>query len=134
LEIPSDIGEYKAVQKFLRVVPGKFRQMASSIQSFLDLKHMSIEELTGRLTVVEADEAEDGDSGKQLLPSSRGDHRQAKGRGKGRDDKRPVREGSNASGGVKQDDICRYCGKKGHWAHECRKKKREEAHPDRRGS
>jgi hypothetical protein len=59
---------------------------------------------------------------------SRGDHRQAKGRGKGRDDKRPVREGSNASGGVKQDDICRYCGKKGHWAHECRKKKREEAH------
>jgi adenine deaminase len=26
-------------------------------------------------------------------------------------------------------DECRYCGKKGHWAHECQKKKRdEEAH------
>jgi hypothetical protein len=24
--------------------------------------------------------------------------------------------------------VCRYCGKKGHWARECRKKKREEAH------
>jgi hypothetical protein len=58
LDILGDpIGEYKAVQKFLCVVPRNFRQMASSI-----------EELTGRLTVMEADEAEDGDSGQQLLP------------------------------------------------------------------
>jgi hypothetical protein len=27
-----------------------------------------------------------------------------------------------------RDDECRYCGKKGHWARECKKKKRDEAH------
>jgi hypothetical protein len=41
------IGEYKAVKKFLRVVPRKYQQMASSIASLLNLKEMSIEELTG---------------------------------------------------------------------------------------
>jgi hypothetical protein len=30
-------------------------------------------------------------------------------------------------GGPSKDDKCRYCGKKGHWAHECRKRLRDEA-------
>lgn len=134
---PED--ERKAVRKFLRVLPRKYRSMANSIESLLDLKTMSIEELSGRLLVVEENDALNGvdDSGQLLLTeeqwrarhkkgsrdvggsSSGGDNRQ--GKKKGRDDKRPA--------GPKRDDECHYCGKKGHWAKECRKKKRdEEAH------
>jgi hypothetical protein len=143
---PKD--EPKAVRKFMGVLPHKYRQMASSIESLLDIKTMSIEELSGQLLLVEENEAVDGedDSGKLLLmeeewrarfvrgahggniSGSGGDHRQGRNRGKDRDDKRSTGEGSNASGGSKKDDTCRYCGKKGHWARECRKKKREEAH------
>ncbi|XP_071685113.1 uncharacterized protein [Lolium perenne] len=143
---PED--EPKAARKFLRVLPRKYRQMASSIESLLDIKMMSIEELSGRLLVVEENEAVDGedDSGKLLLTEeewharfargahggnssgSGGDHHQGKNRGKDRDDKRSTGEGSKASGGSKKDDTCRYYDKKGHWARECRKKKREEAH------
>jgi hypothetical protein len=35
------------------------------------------------------------------------------------------RGGGGTSGDVTSDE-CRYCGKKGHWARECRKKKRDE--------
>jgi hypothetical protein len=51
LEDPED--ERKAVRKFLRVLPRKYRQMASSIESLLDLNSMLIEELCGRLLVVD---------------------------------------------------------------------------------
>jgi hypothetical protein len=37
---------------------------------------------------------------------------------------RPV----DASGPAKKMDKCRYCGKKGHWAKECRSRLRDEAH------
>jgi transposase InsO family protein len=138
---PED--EHKAVRKFLRVLPRKYRQMASSIESLLDIKQMSIEELCGRLLVVEENDALDieGGSGQLLLTEeewrsrqkqrathdargsgSGGDNRQPRNRGKGRDDRRPARD----AGGAKRDDVCHYCGKKGHWARECRKKKREE--------
>jgi hypothetical protein len=48
--------------------------------------------------------------------------------GKGRDERRHAGEGHNGSGGSKKDDECCQCGKKGHWARECQKKKREEGH------
>lgn len=133
---PED--ERKAVRKFLRVLPRKYRQMASSIESLLDLNSMSIEELSGRLLVVEENEAIDGadPSGQLLLTAeewrarekrqdggSGSDNRQGKSRGKGRDDRRPAGEGTHPSN---KEDACRYCGKKGHWARECRKKKRDE--------
>jgi hypothetical protein len=51
--------------------------------------------------------------------SESGDHRRDKGRDRGKDG-----GASHAS----RDDECHYCSKKGHWARECRKKKREEAH------
>jgi hypothetical protein len=108
----------------------------------LDLKHMSIEELTGRLTVVEADEAEeDGESGKLLLTrdewrvqekgtahdgsggSGGGHHRLGKNHGKGRDERIHAGKVHNGSGSAKKDDECCYSGKKGHWARECQKKK-----------
>jgi hypothetical protein len=64
---PED--ERKAVRKFLRVLPRKYREMASSIESLLDLNSMSIEELCGRLLVVEENDALDGedDSGQLFL-------------------------------------------------------------------
>jgi hypothetical protein len=44
-----------------------------------------------------------------------------RGRGRGKDAR------SAKGGGEVDDDACRYCGKSGHWARECRKKKRDEA-------
>jgi hypothetical protein len=35
--------------------------------------------------------------------------------------------GSDRKGVVGRDDICSCCGEKGHWARECRKKRRDEA-------
>src|SRR4051794_2595363 len=116
--------------------------MASSIESLLGVNAMAIKELCRRLLVIKENDAadEDNDSGKLLLieeewrsrfksgghdgcgSSSGGDQ------GKSCDDKRSAVDGSNASGWSKKDDTCRYCGKKGHWARECCKKKREEVH------
>src|SRR5438128_2374784 len=70
LEIIGDpIDEHKAVRKFLCAVTCKYRQMATSIKTLLDLKTMSIEELRGRLLAVEENSVLDGDdhSGRLLL-------------------------------------------------------------------
>jgi hypothetical protein len=54
LEVLGDgVTEHKAVLKFLRVVPKRFRQLAHSISQLLDLKAMTVEELTGRFSAVE---------------------------------------------------------------------------------
>ena len=44
------VTELTAMQKFLRVVPPRYSQMACSIETLLDLSEMSIEELSGRLS------------------------------------------------------------------------------------
>ena len=44
------ITELTAVQKFLRVVPSRYAQMACSIETLLDLEDMTVEELSGRLS------------------------------------------------------------------------------------
>ena len=49
----DEIGEEKVVEKFLRVVPKKYSQVAISIETLLDLDTLSIEELTGRLRIAE---------------------------------------------------------------------------------
>ena len=48
----------------------------------------------------------------------RGGGRRGRGRGRGR---------GGRGNGKADDDKCRYCGIPGHWARDCRKKKREEA-------
>ena len=54
LELYDDtVSEHKAVQKFLRVVPRRYRPMAMAIESLIDLKTMTIEELVGRLSACE---------------------------------------------------------------------------------
>jgi hypothetical protein len=47
------------ILKFLCVVPKKYKQMAKSIESLLELRNMSIEELTGRLKVYDEDDEEE---------------------------------------------------------------------------
>jgi hypothetical protein len=48
--------EERAVEKLFRCIPEKYKQIARSIESLLDLSTMSIEEAIGRLKVVDGDE------------------------------------------------------------------------------
>jgi hypothetical protein len=49
-------GEERAAEKLFRCIPEKYKQIACSIESLLDLSMMSIEEAIGRLKVVDGDE------------------------------------------------------------------------------
>ena len=49
-------GEERAIEKLFRCVPEKYKQMARSIESLLDLFTISIEETIGRLNVIDSDE------------------------------------------------------------------------------
>jgi hypothetical protein len=49
-------GEERAVEKLFCCIPEKYKQIARSIESLLDLSTMSIEEAIGRLKVVDGDE------------------------------------------------------------------------------
>jgi hypothetical protein len=49
-------GEERAIEKLFWCIPEKYRQIARSIESLLDLSTMSIEEAIGRLKVVDGDE------------------------------------------------------------------------------
>jgi hypothetical protein len=49
-------GKERAVEKLFRCIAEKYKQIACSIESLLDLSTMSIEEAIGRLKVIEGDE------------------------------------------------------------------------------
>jgi hypothetical protein len=49
----GNIDEQKAVEKYLRVVPKKYTQIALSMEILLNLLTLSIEEVTGRLKAVD---------------------------------------------------------------------------------
>jgi hypothetical protein len=49
-------GEERAIEKPFRCIPEKYKQIARSIESLLDLSTMPIEEAIGRLKVVDGDE------------------------------------------------------------------------------
>jgi hypothetical protein len=117
-----------------------------SIETLVNLDTLFVEELVGHLKAAEERYALDQDLtagvGELVLmkeewrsrskgrgssgggSSGSGDRRHDKGRDRGKD-------GTQKDGGMShasRDDECRYCGKKGHWARECKKKKRDEAH------
>ncbi|BFI37726.1 hypothetical protein MPTK2_6g90090P [Marchantia polymorpha subsp. ruderalis] len=134
------------ILKYLRVFLKQYSQMARSIESLLDLSTMSIEELTGRLKVCDEhddeDEEEDAGGGKLLLTEEQwrarmnqgapfgggggnSSGKQNRNKGRGRDGARDNgHAGTGTGGGPTRDDECRYCGKRGHWARDCHKKKR----------
>jgi hypothetical protein len=49
-------GEERVVKKLFQCIPEKYKQIARSIESLLDLSTMSIEEAIGHLKVVDGDE------------------------------------------------------------------------------
>jgi hypothetical protein len=127
----------------LHVVPEKLEQVTISMETLLDLDSLSIEEAVGHLRVVEqrkkptpAKEV----GGRLLLTeeewmacmktkhgseSSSGTRHGGGNGGGGKN--RGGKAGGERKSQAGRDDVCAYCGKKGHWAKEYRKKKRDEA-------
>ena len=149
------IDDGKVARKFLRVVPRRYSLVALNIETTANLDNLSTEELTGRLKAAEERLEQDGDneaSGKLLLTEDEwlarmkkrgadgsdgssgncaGGNRRGRSRGKEHDT-----QGDSGTRDAAKEiarDQCRYCGKRGHWARDCRKKKREEAHLVQRG-
>jgi hypothetical protein len=57
LQVGDDTyGEERAIEKLFRCIPEKYKQIARSIESLLDLSTISIEEAIGRLKVINGDE------------------------------------------------------------------------------
>jgi hypothetical protein len=54
----KDINEKRVVEKFLRTVPAKYAQIVVAIEQFLDFEALTLEEVTGRLKVVDEREAQ----------------------------------------------------------------------------
>jgi hypothetical protein len=157
------IQEEQVVRKFLQALPPRFEQIASSIETLLNLDDVSVEELIGRLKVTEERHGYNGNDSIAKLnltedelvarissrlqlngggsssgggSGTRGSERRRessgnrRGRGRGRGGGYGSGRGGGKSGHNGKDvagNECRYCGKEGHWARECRKKKRDEA-------
>jgi hypothetical protein len=138
----------KVVAKYLRVVRPRYKQLVISIKTLLDISQLSIEEVTDRLKA--ADDVEPAPahtaSGKLLLTEEQLVEKYKKkasesgrgssgfgscGKGRGRGCGRGVGGSSDSRSGSSSsrpppDDPCPRCGKKGHWARDCRSKKKEE--------
>jgi hypothetical protein len=130
-------------------VPAKYAQLALSIETMLDLSTLSLEDVTGRLRVVEDRASTEKEKPKQLLTEEEWSARMK--------EKRKTREGSSRGGGdcgggnggkqrgkapaekkrgkkkFSDPNACRKCGEVGHWARQCPNKKpeKEEAHLSR---
>ena len=140
------------VRRILHAVLPRFDQIAHSIETLLDVDDMTVEELVGRLKSAEVRDrsrnlpAATNSNGKLLLSEeewlARYKHRLAgegsrSGGNSGKSSGGPHGgdNGGARTGGSSGDparvatktDRCKYCGKKDHWARECRKKKRDEA-------
>ena len=138
----------KVVEKYLRIARVRYKQLVISMETLLDISTLSVDEVTGRLLASEDNpeptsnqvggklflteeqwverykQKEGGNSRTNNDSSGRGKRRgpNAKGRGGSNTDTR----GASSSAPTRKGDSCRYCGKLGHWARECRSRKRDE--------
>jgi hypothetical protein len=139
----DDVSDKEVIKKLLHVIPDNLEQVAISIEMLLDLDSLSIEEAVSHLRAVEQRKKPppDKESGGRLLLTEEewmarlktrdgsGSNARARngggnnGSGKNRGNKQGTGEGKKSTLG--RDNVCGYCGKKGHWARECHKKKRE---------
>ena len=150
-ELGEDMEDERVVKKMLRVVPSWFNQIACSIEMFADFKKMSLEELVGRLCVVEERcggvELGGERTGQLLLTEEQWEARRRQRRNKDRARAGDAQNGRGGGRGGDNDDDgsnstyseygegksknkkgkCYNCGKRGHFSHECSKKKQEEA-------
>jgi hypothetical protein len=68
LEVLGDpLDEKKVILKLLRIAPKRYKQLCWSIESLVDLNTLSIEELVGRLKVVDERDDDEHDSSSKLL-------------------------------------------------------------------
>jgi hypothetical protein len=156
------VEEPKVVSKFLWCVPHRYRQIAVVINTLLDVKTLSLVNVTVRLKAseddLEAPPASVNHAGKLYLSeeaweekwklregsgsgggsSSRGGGgggcgaKRGSGRGFGGNDRESA--GSSLSGpGKVGRDQCRKCGRKGHWARDCKSKPKKDATYTARG-
>jgi hypothetical protein len=67
----TDLTEERAVEKFLRCMAKKYTQIVMSIETLLDFEQLTVEDVTGRLKMVqdreEGSHAEPGAAGGKLL-------------------------------------------------------------------
>ncbi|XP_066365003.1 uncharacterized protein [Miscanthus floridulus] len=136
----------KVVAKYLRVARPRYKQLVVSIETILDIDTLFVEEVTGWLKVATDDEPSldqdvagklllteeqwleryrkrDKDSGHDGSSSSGRGKRRGRGRGRGTDSGNDSRASSNLAQTI-ADDACKACGEKGHWAKDCRSKKK----------
>jgi transposase InsO family protein len=146
----DNITEAEVVQKLLQVVPEHLQQIAISIETLLDVNELSLEEVTGRLRSVEqrkqcktAAASSRVDANGRLLfteeewlakfrkaaslqdaAHSSGGNGDRRGRGRGKKDDGAPKEAQPkpANPGGRNLGNCKNCGKRGHWAKDCRSK------------
>jgi hypothetical protein len=153
----DNITDAEVVKKLLQVVPERLSQAAVSLEMFLDLNKVSIEEVTGQPRVFEerGKPKEITDSMGRLMlceedweecrkarreqessggGSSSGNRGKGRGRGCGRGcDRSTPWDGHNSqtagagAGRPPRGTRCDSCGKTGHWAKDCRGKKKKVA-------
>jgi hypothetical protein len=149
------VEEPKVVSKFLQCMPHRYRQIVVAINTLLDIKTLSLVNVTRRLKAAEDDleapPASVNHAGKMYLSeeaweekwklregfgsgggsSSRGGGRggrgakRGRGRGFGGNDRESARSSPSGPGKVGRDQ-CRKCRKKGHWARDCKSKPKKD--------
>jgi hypothetical protein len=137
--LDDEVSDKDVIKRILHAVPDHLKQVAISMEMLLNLKELSIEEIVGHLRAVEQQKKRSStkeSNGRLLLMEEEWMARMKSREGSGsntnshvgRGNKSDVDKGGGKNRGAKagRDDTCNYCGKKGHWAHECRKKKRNE--------
>lgn len=142
----DSIDEERAIEKFLRVVPEKYLQVAITIETLMEYEELTIEDMTGRLKAIDLHApSEPATSGGKLLfteeqwlarqrerkkgEASSGSSSGTRKRRPRKRDKVPQGRGGapgRADGERKatRDDTCNNCGRTGHWAKDCRQARR----------